>query len=84
MKVLSSLVVIMLFFSACSHKAISSNPECKTLENKIIELEEEKSLNLAGKIANTVVNGYPLGKDESILNQNLKVLKMKLEDCNRK
>ncbi|HIP51908.1 MAG TPA: hypothetical protein EYG94_07465 [Campylobacterales bacterium] len=84
MKVVSSLVLIMVFFLACSQKVISSNPECRKLENKLIKLKEEKRLNLAGKIGNVLVNGYPHGMDGTILNQNIKVLEMKLNDCNRK
>ena len=85
MKVVSSLVLIMVFFLACSQKTISLNPERKKLENKLIKLKEEKRLNLAGKIGNVLVNnGYPHGMDGTILNQNIKVLEMKLNDCNRK
>ncbi|CAA6816653.1 MAG: Unknown protein [uncultured Sulfurovum sp.] len=82
MQVVSSLLVSIMFFSGCSQKLVSSEPECKEIENKIIKLEEEKKLNLAGEIAQVVANGYPVGVDEVKLNQTIKVLKMKLDECN--
>ena len=83
MKRVSSLLVMIVFFSACSQKVVSSKAECKELEQKIIKLKEEKKLNLAGEIGNVLINGYPNRVDESKLNQNIKVLKMKLHECNR-
>ena len=83
MKRISSLVVIIVFLSACSQKVVSSKPECKELERKIIKLEKEKKINLASEVLNVVANGYPRGVDEIKLNQNIKVLKMKLDECNR-
>ena len=83
MKRVSSLVVLMMFFSACSQKAVSSKTECKELEEKLIKLKQEKKLNLASEVANVLVNGYPRGVDEVKLNQNIKVLELKLNECNR-
>jgi PBP1b-binding outer membrane lipoprotein LpoB len=83
MKVVSSLVLSIIFFAGCSQKVVSSKAECREMESKIIKLEQEKNLNLAGKIAQITVRGYPLGVDEVKLNQNIKVLKMKLDECNR-
>ena len=83
MKKVSSLLLMIVFFSACSQKVVSSKPECKELEQKMIKLEKEKKINLAGKIGNLLVNGYPRGVDEIKLNQNIKVLKMKLHECNQ-
>jgi len=83
MKRVSSLVVLMMFFSACSQKTVSSKSECKELEQKMIKLKEEKKLNLASEVANVLVNGYPRGVDEVKLNQNIRVLELKLNECNR-
>jgi len=38
-------------------------------------------MNLASKIGNVLVNGYAQGVDDVKLNQNIKVLTMKLADC---
>lgn len=83
MKVISSLVLGIIFFTGCSQKVVSTKVECSEIESELIKLEEEKSLNLAGKIAQITLRGYPLGVDEVKLNQNIKVLKMKLYECNR-
>lgn len=40
-------------------------------------------MNLASKIGNVFVNGYAQGVDDVKLNQNIKVLTMKLADCNK-
>ena len=84
MKIVSMLIVMTVFFSACSQKkALISKAECRVLENEIITLEKEKKMNLASKIGNVLVNGSPQGVDDVKLNQNIKVLKMKLADCNK-
>jgi hypothetical protein len=49
----------------------------------MLDLEQEKRLNLASKVANTVMNGYPYGRDSKMIEHRIKVLKMKLDGCKR-
>jgi len=76
-------IALLLSFFGCSNKPVSSEPQCQKLENKLIELKQERKLNLAGKVGNLLVNGYPYGQDGEKLNQKIKVLEMKLSACNR-
>jgi hypothetical protein len=49
----------------------------------MLDLEEKKRLNIAGKVANTVVNGYPYGMSSTEMKQKIKILRMEFESCRR-
>ena len=75
---------LILLLNGCSQKTTSTiNPKCQKIEQKLIELENEKKLNLSAKITNTIVNGYPYSKSSENIEQRIKVLRMKLDECKR-
>ena len=76
------VITFLLNFLGCSNKPISSEPRCQKLESELVQLKQEKSLNLAGKVGNLIVNGYPYGEDGDRLNQKIKVLELKFRECN--
>ena len=82
MKTLVSLLLLFVFFSACSQKLISIKPKCRNLENKIIKLKNDKYISVVREVVNIPITGYPLNKN-NIESQNLKVLEMKLHECNQ-
>jgi len=77
---LMSLLVIVI---GCSQKTTSLKKECQEIERKMLDLKQEKSLNLTAKVANTVANGYPYGQSSKVIEQRIKVLSMELEACQR-
>jgi len=82
MRMLVSLLLMFVFFSACSQKSSNIKPECKNLENKIIKLKNDKYINVVREVVNIPITGYPLKKTNT-KSQNLKVLEMKLHECNQ-
>ena len=82
MKTLVSLLLLFVFFSACSQKLISIKPKCRNLENKIIKLKNDKYISVVREVVNIPITGYPLNKNNTE-SQNLKVLEMRLNECNQ-
>ncbi len=78
------LTILAVLSTGCSQKTTSIKKECQEIERKMLDLKQEKSLNLTAKVVNIVVNGYPYGKSSKSIDQRIKVLNMELESCQRK
>ena len=76
-------VGMVFLLNSCSQKITSTLKECQNIERKMLDLKQEKSLNLTAKVVNAVANGYPYGKSTKELEQRIKVLNMELEACHR-
>jgi len=77
----SSLIILV---NGCSQKTTSVKKECQDIERKMLNLKQEKNINLTAKIANTVTTGYPYGKSSKELEQKIKVLSMELDACKKR
>ena len=77
------LTTLLVIITGCSQKTTSVKKECQEIERKMLDLKQEKSLNLTAKVVNAVANGYPYGKSTKELEQRIKVLNMELEACHR-
>jgi PBP1b-binding outer membrane lipoprotein LpoB len=77
---LSSLLLLLI---GCSQKIKTIDSKCQKIEQEMLDLEQEKRLNWTSKVANTVVNGYPYGTNSKMIEQRIKVLRMKLDGCKR-
>ena len=76
--------ILMVLIEGCSQKTTSVSKECQNIERKMLELKQEKNLNLTAKVVNTVVNGYPYGQSSKGIAQRIQILNMELETCRRK
>ena len=76
---LISMITILL--SSCSQKMTSSTKECQNIEREMLDLKQEKSLNITAVV---VAKSYPYAKDTHKLEQKIKVLNMQFEECKRK
>ena len=74
---------LLILVNGCSSKTTSINPKCKKIEQNMLDLEKEKRLNLTYKVVNTVVDGYPYGESSKNIEQRIKILKMKLDECKK-
>ena len=74
----------MIFLFGCSQKVDSVSAECQNIERKMLDLEQKKSLNLTAKVVSTMAIGYPYGQSSKDLEQKIKVLAMKLKECQRR
>ena len=83
MNKITTLIALLITINGCSQKTTSLTKECQEIERKMLDLKQEKSLNLTAKVANTVANGYPYGQSSKGIEQRIKVLSMELESCQR-
>ena len=71
-----------IFFIAI--KAKSATKEYQSIEQKMLNLTQKKHLNLTAKVTRTLLNGYHYTQNTKILEQQIKVLNMKLKECQRR
>ena len=83
MKKPTILITLLMIMNGCSQKVTSLKKECQAIERKMLDLKQEKSLNLTAKVLNTVAHGYPYGQSSKGIEQRIKVLSMELETCKR-
>jgi len=83
MKKIILLITLISLFNGCSQKITSLTPKCQNIERKMLDLKQEKNLNLTAKVANTVTNGYPYGQSSKEIEQKIQILNMELEECKR-
>ena len=79
-----SLIALLFIATGCSQKTKSVTPECQSIERKMLDLKQEKNLNLTAKVAHTLVNGYPYGQSSKEIEQKIQILNMELETCWKK
>ena len=77
------LTTLLVIITGCSQKTTSLKKECQEIERKMLDLKQEKSLNLTAKVVNTIGNGYPYGQSSKEIEQRIKVLNMELESCHK-
>jgi uncharacterized protein YcfL len=83
MKKFILLVISLLLLTACSQKPTNTPFKCQNIKNEIDNLRNEKYKNVTATVVQTVTNGYPYGAEKQHLNQKIKVLELKLSDCER-
>jgi len=83
MKKTTLVAIFLIFISGCSQKITSVNEECQKIEHKLLDLKQEKTLNLTAKVLHTLSDGYPYGQSSKKLEQRIKILNMELESCQR-
>ena len=83
MKLFTLLLSTVLFLISCSQKPINTPLKCQNIKNEIDNLRNEKYMNVTATVVQAVTNGYPYGEEKQHLNQKIKVLELKLSDCER-
>jgi len=86
--VITSLILVLI---GCNSKQVSTHSKttsmglkCKSIERKILQLEEEKELGYIAKVVTALAGSYAYGVDSKEIKQKIKVLKMELDSCNRR
>jgi len=81
MKTIVLFTSTLLLFSACNSSTAHLSPECQQLNSELSQLKNKKYENLTAQLATKLqVNQYPF-QDKEKLDQKIKVLEMKLEEC---
>jgi hypothetical protein len=71
------------FLVACSNSTAHLTPECQKVNNELSQLKSEKYESLTAQLTTKLqVNEYPF-HDKEKLDEKIKVLKMKFQECQR-
>jgi len=82
MKILTLVVTSILLITACSTKSSTTPIKCQNIQNEIDNLKKEKYTDTTSKVASYVVSGrYAYGHEGKKIDEKIKVLKMKLNEC---
>lgn len=85
MKKIALTISTILLLTACSSKSTSTPLKCQNIQNEIENLKNEKYTDSTSKVVSYVASGrYAYGQEDKKFDQRIKVLELKLGECNAK